>query len=81
MMLVSLVSRLSKLVGRTFWWSLRLHIVVDWLSLVSPCHVNYPGVDSDVERAFSTFGLVHSKLRNRLGVAKAAKLVCLYTDF
>ena len=36
---------------------------------------------SDVERAFSTFGLVHSKLRNRLGVAKAAKLVCSYTEF
>ena len=32
----------------------------------------------DVERAFSTFGLGHSKLRNRLGVAKATKLVFIY---
>ena len=31
-----------------------------------------------VERVFSTFGVVHSKLRNRLGVAKASKLVFLY---
>src|SRR5271155_1305598 len=28
-----------------------------------------------VERVFSTFGLVHSNLRNRLGIEKAGKLV------
>ena len=33
---------------------------------------------SDVEHAFLTFGLVHSKLRNRLGIAKVAKLVFVY---
>lgn len=33
---------------------------------------------ASVERIFSRFGLVHSKLRNRLGVEKAAKLVFLY---
>lgn len=31
-----------------------------------------------VERVFSTFGLVHSDLRNRLGTAKAGKLVFLF---
>ena len=31
-----------------------------------------------VERVFSAFGLIHTKLRNRLGVEKAAKLVFLY---
>lgn len=31
-----------------------------------------------VERNFSTFGLVHTKLRNRLGVDRAAKLTFLY---
>lgn len=30
---------------------------------------------SGVERTFSKFGIVHSKLRNKLGVEKAAKLV------
>ena len=31
-----------------------------------------------IERIFSTFGLVHSKLRNRLQTEKAGKLVFLY---
>ena len=31
-----------------------------------------------VERVFSEFGLIHTKLRNRLGVEKVAKLVFLY---
>ena len=31
-----------------------------------------------VERIFSTFGIVHSKLRNRLGAVKAGKLVFIY---
>jgi len=31
-----------------------------------------------VERVFSSFGLVHSKLRNGLGVEKAGKLVFLF---
>lgn len=31
-----------------------------------------------VERLFSTFGLVHSKMSNRLGVTKAEKLVFIY---
>ena len=34
-----------------------------------------------VERAFSTFGVVHSKLRNQLGIEKAAKLFFLYKNF
>ena len=33
---------------------------------------------ASVERMFSRFGLVHSKIRNRLGVEKSAKLVFLY---
>lgn len=33
---------------------------------------------SGVERVFSSYGLVHSKLRNRLGTHKAAKLVFLF---
>lgn len=33
---------------------------------------------SSVERIFSTYGLVQSKLRNKLGNEKAAKLVFLY---
>lgn len=34
-----------------------------------------------VERVFSTFGIVHSKLRNRLGIQKAGKLVFLFQHY
>ena len=36
---------------------------------------------SGVERIFSSYGLVQSKLRNKLGTAKAAKLVFMYKQF
>mgnify|MGYP000117808826 CR=1 FL=1 len=36
---------------------------------------------ASVERIFSSFGLVHSKLRNRLGTEKASKLVFLFRVF
>jgi hypothetical protein len=31
-----------------------------------------------IERIFSNFGMIQSKLRNRLGLAKAGKLVLYY---
>ena len=31
-----------------------------------------------VERVFSSFGFVHSKVRNRLGIEKGGKLVFMY---
>jgi len=34
-----------------------------------------PASSASVERVFSSFGIVHNKLRNRLGVERAAKLV------
>ena len=36
---------------------------------------------SGVERIFSTFGLVQSKLRNKLGTDIAAKLVFLFKEY
>ena len=36
---------------------------------------------ASVERIFSIFGLVHSKLRTRLGIEKAGKLVFFYRMF
>ena len=38
-----------------------------------------PPSSAGLERCFSSFGLVHSKLRNRLGNEKVAKLVKIYT--
>ena len=37
-----------------------------------------PGSSASVERVFSKFGLIHSKLRNRLGIKKVTKLVLYY---
>ena len=43
------------------------------VSLQSAC-----ASSASIERIFSSFGIIHSKLRNRLGVDKAAKLVFCY---
>ena len=37
-----------------------------------------PASSASVERVFSSFGIVHTKLRKRLGVERAAKLVYCY---
>jgi hypothetical protein len=36
-----------------------------------------PSCSAAIERIFSNFGMIQSKLRNRLGLAKAGKLVFL----
>ena len=40
--------------------------------------MNCPASSASLERMFSTFGMVWSTLRNRLGVEKAEKLVKIY---
>jgi hypothetical protein len=37
-----------------------------------------PLCSAAIERIFSNFGMIQSKLRNRLGLAKAGKLVFCY---
>ena len=37
-----------------------------------------PASSVSIERVFSTFSLIHNKIRNRLGVQKASKLVFCY---
>ena len=41
--------------------------------------LHLPSSSTAIERVFSNFGLVQSKLRNQLGLEKAAKLVTCYT--
>lgn len=60
------------------WWksqSDRLH--ADTLPLVIQL-LTATASSAGVERVFSSMGLVHSKLRNRLGVLKAGKLAFLF---
>jgi hypothetical protein len=37
-----------------------------------------PSSSATIERIFSNFGMIRSKLRNRLGLVKAGKLVFCY---
>lgn len=47
---------------------------LDYIKVLLSC----PASSASIERIFSNFGLIHSKLRNRLGVNTAAKLVMCY---
>ena len=61
----------------TWWESQKSHLDRNMMTL---CCQILGGVASSagVERIFSTFGFIHSKVRNRLGTAKAGKLVFIY---
>lgn len=60
------------------WWeTLGATVSDEFLSFVRRL-VTAVTSSASIERVFSTFGLVHSKLRNRLGVEKAGKLVFIY---
>ena len=60
------------------WW--RSHSNVLETDVISSAQQQLSAVasSSGVERVFSSYGIVHSKLRNRLGTEKAAKLVFLF---
>ena len=60
-----------------WWMAMEGCFDEDFIQLIK-CLLCSVASSFDVERAFSTFGLGHSKLRNRLGVAKATKLVFIY---
>jgi hypothetical protein len=43
------------------------------------CHLlSIPASSASIERIFSNFSFIHTKLRNRLGVQRATKLVFCY---
>jgi hypothetical protein len=65
----------------TIWWT----SILNSKATVSPLLINValkllrlPSSSAAIERVFSNFGLVQSKLRNQLGLEKAAKLVMCY---
>lgn len=59
------------------WWCSHEGIKEENLMVVKKL-LSAVAASSGVERVFSSYGLVHSKLRNRLGTHKAAKLVFLF---
>ena len=67
-----------KTMSATEWWKAHSSILSsDVISAVQQL-LSAVASSSGVERVFSSYGLVHSKLRNRLGTTKAVKLVFLF---
>ena len=63
------------------WWSSFSGVLDDEiLSVMAKLHTAVAS-SAGVERVFHSFGLVQSKLRNRLGTEKASRLVFVYKAF
>ena len=61
------------------WWKALSFIALPtgFLDLMLQLH-SASASSASIERIFSSFGLIHNKVRNRLGVEKATKLVFCY---
>lgn len=61
------------------WWKAvgKTGIPTNFVAIVIKL-LSAPASSASIERVFSTLGLIHSKVRNRLGNAKAAKLAFCY---
>ena len=70
-------SVISHLTPCSWWRALKGNIDISVIEDICGL-LNGVASSASVERIFSTFGLVHSKLRNRLGIEKAGKLVFLH---
>ncbi|XP_067412762.1 heterogeneous nuclear ribonucleoprotein U-like protein 1 isoform X2 [Emydura macquarii macquarii] len=68
---------LNKVTPLNWWKSLARHLETEFLQLLSQLFTAVAS-SAGTERIFSSFGSIHSKLRNRLGVEKAGKLVFLF---
>ena len=60
------------------WWQSQVSHRNDDILLVCKSLLTAVAASAGVERVFSTFGLVQSKIRNRLGTEKAGTLVFMY---
>ncbi len=60
------------------WWLSMSEQIHPELSLLVRSLFSAVASSAGVERVFSTFGFIHSDVRNRLGVDKAAKLSFIY---
>lgn len=60
----------------TWWLALKINVNTVTFDLVTQLHTAIAS-SAGIERLFSASGLVHTKLRNRLGVEKASKLVTI----
>lgn len=63
------------------WWQSQKQFISAELSSLTNQLFSTVASSAGVERLFSTFGIVHSKLRNRLGSEKSSKLVAVFQHF
>lgn len=61
----------------TWWLSLEKNISKEMLTMAKKLHSTVAS-SAGIERIFSSFGIVHTTLRNRLGVEKSSKLVSVF---
>lgn len=69
----------TKDVKAKIWWKAlyNTEICSEFIHLMVKLH-SVPCSSASIEQIFSNFSYIHNKLRNRLGVQKAAKLVFSY---
>ena len=66
-------------VDAVIWWKgIRKSSVPKEFTDIALQLLNAPSSSASIERVFSSFGLIHTKVRNRLGNEKASKLVFCY---
>lgn len=63
--------------AKVWWKALKNKEMCEFVELMVRLH-SMPCSSASIERIFSNFSYIHNKLRNRLGVQKAAKLVFCY---
>ena len=67
----------------TTWWrtvQASKNLVSDDLCNIAIKLLSLPASSASIERIFSNFGIIQTKLRNRLGLEKTAKLVACYRE-
>jgi hypothetical protein len=60
------------------WWMSQASVLNAELLVLVKTLFTAVASSAGVERLFSTFGFVHSDVRNRLGIEKASKLTFIY---
>ncbi len=68
----------TKCMSAVEWWRSHSNVLDSDVISAAQQLLSAVASSSGVERVFSSYGIVHSKLRNRLGTEKAAKLVFLF---
>ncbi len=68
----------TKCMSDVEWWRSHSNVLDSDVISAAQQLLSAVASSSGVERVFSSYGIVHSKLRNRLGTEKAAKLVFLF---